>query len=230
MFSEEAAHELPDVVFHLFGKIPVYNYVITMWGIMLLLFLISWLSTRNMKKVPSGMQNVLEYGIEGLLNFFSDSMGAERARAYIPLLGTFFLFILFSNYSGVLPGIGVIPGMKVPTSEISVTAALAIITFFSVFILGIKKKGLRFFGHFLVPAAFMLPINIMDEFIHPLSLTLRLYGNIFGEEKIGEVLGNMAGFLPIPMMFLGLLTGAIQAFVFTLLSSTYIATATEDHH
>lgn len=229
MFSEEAAHELPNVVFNLFGKIPVYNYVITMWGIMLLLFLLSWLGTRNMKRVPSGVQNVLEYGIESLLNFFSDSMGAERARAYIPLLGTFFLFILFSNYSGILPGMNVVPGMKVPTSEVSVTASLAIISFFSVFVLGIKKKGIRFFKHFLIPMALMLPMNIMEELVRPLSLTLRLYGNIYGEEKIVEVLGGMAGFLPIPMMILGLLTGAIQAFVFTLLSSTYIASATEDH-
>lgn len=229
MFSEEAANELPNVVFHLFGKIPVYNFVITMWGIMLLLLVLSWLGTRNMKRVPSGMQNILEYGIESLLNFFSDSMGKERAKAYIPLLATFFLFILFSNYSGMLPGMNIIPGMKVPTSEVSVTAALAIITFFSVFILGIKKKGIRFFKHFMQPVAFMLVLNILDELIRPLSLTLRLYGNIYGEEEIIKVLGNMAGFLPIPMMFLGLLTGGIQAFVFTLLSSTYIAGATEDH-
>lgn len=230
MFNEEAVHGLTEPFFKI-GSIPVPHFVITMWVIMLLLIVLSLLATRNMKKVPSGVQNIMEYAVEGLVNFFSGVMGEERARAYFPLLGTFFLFILVSNYAGLIPGMGMIKGMKVPTSDVSVTAALAIITFFSVFILGIKRKGLRFFGHFLTPFALLLPLNIIEEIVRPISLTLRLYGNISGEEKIIEKLSEMVPLLlPLPMMALALLTGAIQAFVFTLLSSTYIASATEDHH
>ena len=230
MFNEEAAHELTEPLFTLFGKIPVYNFVVTMWGIMLLLIIVSWLATRKMKRIPSGVQNLMEYAIESLVNFFAGMMGEERAKAYIPLLGTFFFFILISNYTGMIPGMNMFPGMKTPTADVSITAALAIITFLSVFILGIQKKGLKFFAHFITPFALLLPLNLIEEIVRPVSLTLRLYGNIFGEEKIGEVLGNMFGLLPLPMMFLALLTGGIQAFVFTLLSSTYIASATEDHH
>jgi len=124
-----------------------------------------------------------------------------------------------------------IRGFTPPTNNISITAALAILVFVSVFYYGIKAKGIGFFKHFVQPMAFLLVLNIIEEIVRPVSLSLRLYGNVFGEEMIIEQLGHMMPFLlPLPMMLLGMLTGAIQAFVFTILASTYIAGATEEHH
>lgn len=211
--------------------IDIPHFVITMWVIMFILVFVSWLGTRKMKRVPSGVQNVVEFAVEGIYNFLAGMMGESRARAYLPLLGSFFFFILLSNYSGLIPGMGMIPGMKVPTSDLSITAALGITTFFVTHISGIQRKGIKYFAHFLTPVAWMLPINLIDELVRPVSLSFRLYGNIFGEETVINKIAEMAPLIaPLPMMALALLTGAIQAFVFTLLSTVYITGATEDHH
>ncbi|NPV26704.1 MAG: F0F1 ATP synthase subunit A [Firmicutes bacterium] len=220
-----------DVLFYL-GSVPVYSLTVTSWAIIALLGLLFYFGTRNMQRFPRGLQNVMEAIVEGLFNFFAGIMGEERARRYMPLLGTFFLFILVSNYSGLLPGSGEIPGFKAPTSDWNVTGALAIIVFFSVQYFGIKVHGLHYFKHFVTPHWLFLPLNILEQFARPLSLTLRLFGNIFGEEMIIAFLLGMAPFLvPLPMMALGLLTGLIQAFVFTILATSYITEATEvEHH
>jgi F-type H+-transporting ATPase subunit a len=211
--------------------VPVHHFVVTSWVIMLILIVVAWLGTKNMKKLPQGVQNIWEAVVEGLFGFFSGMMGEERARKYGAFLATLFLYILLSNYSGLIPGATMIKGFVPPTSNISITAALAIMVFISVFYFGIRAKGLGFFKHFFQPMAFMVVLNVVEELVRPLSLTLRLYGNVFGEETIIAELGKMAPFLlPLPMMCLGVLLCAIQAFVFTILASTYIAGATEEHH
>lgn len=218
---------IPGTHYHL----PIYDFVVTSWAIMFLLGFTAWLASKNMKRLPRGIQNVWEYIVEGLFGFFGGLMDETRARKYGPFLATCFLYILISNYVGLLPGAGQIRGLTPPTNNISITAALAILVFVSVFYFGISAKGLGFFKHFVQPMGFLFILNVIDEIVRPVSLTLRLYGNIFGEEKIIEQLGHMVPLLvPLPMMALGLLTGAIQAFVFTLLASTYIAGATEEHH
>lgn len=218
---------IPGTAYHL----PIYDFVITSWAIMFLLGFTAWLASKNMKRLPQGIQNIWEYIVEGLFNFFGGLMDDSRARKYGPFLATCFLYILLSNYVGLIPGAGKIRGLTPPTNNISITAALAILVFLSVFYFGIRAKRISFFKHFVTPMAFLLPLNILDELVRPVSLTLRLYGNIFGEEMIIEQLGHMVPLLiPLPMMLLGLLTGAIQAFVFTLLASSYIAGATEEHH
>ncbi len=211
--------------------IPIYNFVITSWGVMVVLVLTALLATRNMKMLPAGVQNVWEAVVEGLFSFLGGIMGEERARKYGGFLTTCFLFILLSNYSGLIPGAGSLPGVTPPTNNVSVTGALAILVFLSVFYYGIGAKGIGFFKHFFQPMAFLFLLNLIEELVRPVSLTLRLYGNVFGEEQIIHELANMVPFLlPLPMMILALLTGAIQAFVFTLLASTYISGATEEHH
>ncbi|WP_418791131.1 F0F1 ATP synthase subunit A [Phosphitispora sp. TUW77] len=218
---------IPGTEFHL----PIYNFVITSWVIMFILVFTAWLATKNMHRMPKGIQNVWEYIVDALFDFIGGIMGENRARKYGPFLATCFLYILLCNYSGLIPGAAMIKGFVPPTNNVSITAALAILVFISVFYYGIKAKGLSFFKHFFQPMAFMVILNVIEEVVRPVSLSLRLYGNIFGEEKIIEELGNMIPFLvPLPMMVLGLLTGAIQALVFTLLASTYISGATEEHH
>ncbi len=218
---------IPGTQYHL----PIYDFVITSWVIMFILGFTAWLASKHMEKLPKGIQNIWEYIVEGLFGFLGGLMGESRARKYGPFLTTFFLYILLSNYVGLIPGAGKVRGLMPPTNNVSITAALAILVSISVFYFGIRARGIGFFKHFISPMAFLLPIVILDEIVHPVSLTLRLYGNIFGEEMIIEQLGHMVPLiLPLPMMLLGLLTGAIQAFVFTLLASSYIAGATEEHH
>lgn len=222
--------EGPQVLFNILG-LDVTSETTTMWGIMLLLAILSYLATRNMKRIPSGLQNVMEYVVEGIIKLLSGIMGEERAKKYLPLLGSLFIFILISNYSGILPGAGHTPGFKAPTSNWSVTLGLALIVFMSVQYYGVKERGLKYFKHFFEPIPIMFPLNIIEQITRPLSLSLRLFGNIYGEEMVVAGLFALVPLiLPLPMMLLGLLFGFIQAFVFTLLASIYIAEATEMHH
>lgn len=221
-----------QALFSVFG-LEVSSVVTTMWGLMILLSVVSYAATRKIERIPnSRLQNFLEFVLESILSFLTQTMGSEkRARQYFPVLGSFFILILASNYSGILPGAGHIPGLQAPTSTLSVTAAFAIIVFFSTHYYGVKAKGLSYFKHFIEPIPFLLPINILEEFTKPLSLSLRLYGNVYGEEMVVAGLFSLLPlFLPIPMMLLGLLFGLIQAFVFTLLASLYIGNAAADHH
>jgi len=207
--------------------------VTTMWGLMLLITLLAYFATRRMEKVPeSRLQNFMEFALESILGLLSQVMGKEKlAKRYFPLLASFFILILASNYSGLLPGAGHIPGLQAPTSTLSVTAGFALIVFVSTHYYGIKTKGIKYFKHFIEPLPFLLPLNIIEEFVKPLSLSLRLYGNIFGEEMVvASLFALVPLFLPLPMMILGVLFGLIQAFVFTMLAALYIATATAEHH
>ncbi len=222
--------EEAKVLFSIFG-LDVTGHVTTMWGIMLVMFLIFVVATRKLEKVPGRFQCMIEYTVEGLLNFFSGVMGKELARRYFPLLCTLFLFILFANYSGLLPFAGHLEGFKPPTSTLSVTAALAIISFIATQYAGFRTHGFGYLKKFAQPFFFMLPLNLIEELVRPLSLALRLFGNIFGEEMVVVVLlGLVPYFAPIPMQLLALLFGFVQAVVFTTLTAIYISSATADAH
>lgn len=218
------------ILFKIFG-LPVSGYVTTMWAIMAVLFIVGLIVSLNLKKVPGRFQSLAEFTIEGLLNFFGGILGTERARRYFPFLATFFLFILFSNWSGILPGAGHVNGFRPPTSTWSITIGLAIGVFILVQVAGFREKGIGYLKHFVQPVFILLPLNIIEEFVKPLSLSLRLYGNIFGEETVAAILFSMAPyFSPIPMQLLGLLFGFIQALVFTTLAAIYISIATAESH
>jgi len=151
-------------------------------------------------------------------------MGKE-GRRYLPLVVTLFVFILSLNLSWF------IPGMKPPTMDLSTTAAFAVTTIILVQIFGIRKLGLGgYIRHFFQPAPFLFPLNVIEELVKPVSLSLRLFGNLFGEEMVVTILFLMIPFLlPTPIMLLGVLMGTIQAFVFTLLTVTYIANFIHGH-
>ena len=140
----------------------------------------------------------------------------------------FFILILFSNYVGLLPLAGHLPGYKPPTSNLSVTAALALIVLISYFVLGIRYGGKKFLKFYFGP---MILVNLLETITRPLSLALRLYGNIFGEEMIILILFSMVPlFLPLPMYLLSIMFGGIQAFVFTLLTAVYLEEALSGGH
>lgn len=218
-------------LFHI-GSINVDHLVVTEWCIIALIGIIAFTATRNMQVVPRGLQNAFEAIIIFTYDFFTQLMDEEHvAKKWAPVLTTFFLFILISNYSGLIPGAAHIEGFQPPTSNWNVTMTLAIVTFFSVHIAGFSEHGAHYLGHFISPSVLMLPLNLVEELAHPLSLTVRLFGNIFGEEMVMAFLLFMAPFVvPSLIMGLSLLLGAIQAVVFTILSASYIAAAAGHGH
>jgi len=221
--------EESEALFSIFG-LKVYPQVTTMWALMIILAVVSSLATRNMKEKPGKLQNVMEIAVSSLKNFFSGLMGEEKAVRYLPLLGTLFVFIICANYVGLIPGSGTIKGFSAPTSSLSTTAALGIIVFCAIHFLGVKTCGLKgYCTHFIKPIFFMLPFLLLDEIVRPISLALRLYGNIFGEETVTEKLYELCPIgVPIVMMVLSLLFCAIQAVVFTMLTAIYIEEATSE--
>ena len=201
--------------------------VVTMWVIMAVLVLFSILATRKMKDKPGVLQNIAEMAVSKLFGFIKDDISNERTKKYFPVLATFFILIVVCNYSGLLPGAGEL--FTVPTSMLAVTAALAIIGFFTIHTTGIRTKGLKgYLLTFLKPVALLLPITLLEQFIRPMSLALRLYGNIYGEEKVTETFyGLVPILLPIVVNVLSLLVCLIQAMIFTMLLAVFVAEATE---
>ena len=221
--------EKSEVIIELFGIFDVTGEVITMWIILGVLAAVSLIIKLNLKERPGRFQNIVETGVEYLDNFFSDILGKKKARKYFTFLASLFIFIIFSNYSGMIPGVGLTDYVKAPTASLSVTAGLGVLTFLFLQISGLRHGVKHYFKRFVMPMFFMLPLLVLDEFIKPASLALRLYGNIFGEEMVTEELYHIFPIgAPVIMMVLSLLFCALQAMVFTMLVSIYLEEVTED--
>lgn len=220
--------EKSEVIINLFGILDVTGEVVTMWIILSIVTLLSLIVKKNLKERPGKFQNVIETGVEYLDNFFTDILGKKKARKYFTFLASLFVFIIFSNYSGMVPGVGLTPYVKAPTACLSVTAALGVMTFIFLQVSGIKHNVKHYFKHFVSPIVIMLPLLLLDEIIKPASLALRLYGNVFGEEMVTEELYHIFPIgVPVVMMVLSLLFCALQAMVFTMLVSIYLDEFTE---
>lgn len=220
--------EKSEVIISLFGVLDVTGEVIAMWIMLFVITLLSLIVKKNLKERPGKFQNIIETGVEYLDNFFSDILGTKKARKYFTFLASLFVFIIFSNYSGLIPGVGLTDYVKAPTASLSVTAALGVITFVFLQVSGIRHNAKHYFKHFVSPMFFMLPLLLLDEIIKPASLALRLYGNIFGEETVTEELYHIFPIgAPVVMMALSLLFCALQAMVFTMLVSIYLDEVTE---
>jgi F-type H+-transporting ATPase subunit a len=199
------------------------------WLAMLLLLGLGFLASRSVALVPAPAQNVFELIIGSLEEFMVEITG-EEGRAFFPYIGTAFIFILVCNLMGL------IPGFFSPTANINTTLAFALCTFVYTHYLGIKFHGVKYIKHFLGPipwlAPLFFPVEVIGHTARVLSLTLRLFGNIFGEDLVLLILIFLAGkFLaPLPMMFLAVFTSTVQAFIFTLLSMMYFAGSMEHAH
>lgn len=207
-----------------------YPHVTSTWVIMIILAITSYMVTRKLKNLPEGWgQNFFEAAVEGIANFMDETMGHGGSR-YISLIGTLVFSILFSNL------LGLIPGFTSPTANVNTNAAMAVVVFLTYHYIGIKKHGIvRYIKSFTGPlwwlAPIIFPIEIITHLARPLTLTLRLFGNIKGEDIVLIILASIGPlFLPVPMMFLAIFTSIIQTLVFTLLSMLYIAGALEEHH
>lgn len=220
--------EKSRVLVSLFGVLDITGEVVTMWIVMAVIAAVSLIVKCRLKERPGIFQNMVETGVEYLDNFFSDLLGHEKSRRYFPFLASLFIFIIFSNYSGLFPGVGLTDYVKAPTASLSVTVGLGVISFLFLQISGLRCSVKHYFKRFVSPMLFMLPLLLLDEFIKPASLALRLFGNVFGEEMVTEELYNIFPIgIPVVMMVLSLLFCALQALVFTMLTSIYLDEVTE---
>lgn len=212
------------------GPLEVTSTVTSMWAIIAVLTLLSIAATRNLKDVPGPLQAAAELAVSKLQGFFAENLGEKNTRKYFPIFATFFIFIIVSNYSGLLPGMGHVKGMSVPTANLSITAGLGIVAFFTTHVIGAKERGLkRYLVSFAAPFFFMLPLNLIEQVVRPFSLALRLYGNLYGEEMVTENLYEIFPLLmPLIMQVLSLLFCFLQAMVFTMLLSIYVSEAAEE--
>jgi F-type H+-transporting ATPase subunit a len=218
------------------GDFQVHAQVlITSWIVIAILLAVAFLGTRKLETVPNGTQNFVEYVLEFIRDLARTQIGEEEYRAWVPFVGTLFLFIFVCNWSGALFPWKVIElphgELAAPTNDINTTVALALLTSVAYFYAGLNKKGLNYFGKYIQPTPVLLPINILEDFTKPLSLSFRLFGNILADELVVAVLVSLVPLVvPIPMMFLGLFTSAIQALIFATLAAAYIGESMEGHH
>merc|ERR1711957_444499 len=188
----------------------------------------SFLGTRETERVPRGWQNFMESVLDFIIGIARNQLGESFYREWIPFIGTLFLFIFGCNWAGaVIPWklIALPEGeLAAPTNDINTTVALALLTSFSYFYAGLSKKGLGYFKRYVNPIPLLLPINILEDFTKPLSLSFRLFGNVLADELTVTVLTSLVPLvIPLPIMLLGIFAGSVQALIFSTLAAAYIA-------
>ena len=215
-----------EIVYWQYGPIKLNATIVFTWGIMLVLAIGSMIITRRLQPghKRSRWQNLLEIIVTGIEAQIGE-IGLSSPRQYVGFLGTIFLFIAFSTLCTV------IPGFESPTGSLSTTIALALCVFVAVPFYGIKEKGLgSCLKSYVKPTFIMLPFNIISEISRTMALAVRLFGNMMSGAMIIAILFTITPFLfPIIMTLFGLLTGLVQAYIFSVLAAVYIAAATVTH-
>lgn len=215
-----------QIIFWQYGFLKLNGTIVTTWAIMLVLVVGAILITRNLTRSLENKrwQSVLEV-IVITLNQQIEEVGLKRPEKYLGFLGTLFLFIVTANLFAILPG------YEPPTGSLSTTAALAIAVFIAVPFYGIAEQDFGgYLKSYLKPTLIMLPFNIIGELSRTLALAVRLFGNMMSGTMIVAILLVVTPlFFPIIMNALGLLTGIVQAYIFTILATVYIAAATRRH-
>ena len=206
-----------------------HPHVTYMWLAMIILIFFGWIAGKSVSMVPKTAQNVFEVLISGLEEFMVTVTGDEGRKSY-PLVLTIFLFVLLGNLMGL------VPAFFPPTANINTTLALALIAVLWSHVVGVQRHGIKYIKHFLGPVPAMIPlffpIEVIGHTARVLSLTFRLFGNMAGHELVVGILLGLGGMFlaPLPVMALGAFVALVQAFVFFLLSTMYIAGAIEESH
>ena len=230
------------------GGFHISNSILSTWAVMIFLIVFSLLATRKLKMVPTGIQNFTEVLIDSLRSLFESVMG-ESYKRYFALLATIFIFIIFSNWSGLIPGVGTVglfktvdgteeftPLFRAGTADLNLTLALALITVIIIQIEGMRSLGasyLKKFFNFSHPIHFYVGVlELISELSKIISFSFRLFGNIFAGEVLLTVIAFlMPLFAPLPFLGLELFVGFIQALVFSMLTAVFllVATAKAEH-
>ena len=199
------------------GPVEITDTVVTTWGLMLVLWIFSWLVTRRMRDRPGALQTAVEGGISAIEEAVQ-SVLPEHARLVLPFIGTLWVFLVLANLSGL------IPGLHSPTRDLSATAALAILVFLSAHWYGIRSQGLRIYlRHYLAPSPILMPFHIISEITRTVALAVRLFGNMMSLEMAALLVLLVAGFLaPIPILMLHIVEALVQAYLFGMLALIYV--------
>ena len=215
-----------EIILWQYGFVKLNATIATTWALMLVLAVGAKLITRRLSTdLPrTRWQNLLEIVVTGIVKQIED-VGLRHPRKYIGFLGTLFLFVAMASLCTV------IPGYEPPTGSLSTTAALALCVMVAVPLFGIEDQGLGgYLKSYLEPTVIMLPFNIISEISRTLALAVRLFGNMMSGAMIVGILVSITPFIfPIVMTVLGLLTGMVQAYIFSILAAVYIAAATHGH-
>lgn len=226
-------HELSSLLTLLLGQLlhrdlKEYDYFIILGFIMLATLAVFTLATRRLSvDNPGILQQILELFVEMVGKFLDDVIGHD-GRKYMPIIGAFAVLILLSNL------IGLVPGFMPPTGNIVVTISLGLCSFVTYNLAGFKKLGFGYLKNFMGPVPLMAPffcvIELVSHVARPMSLGIRLFGNIFGDHQVGGVfLSLVPPIVPVPFLLLGIFVSFVQTLVFSLLSMIYIALAVEHH-
>jgi len=219
-----------------FGEISVHGQVfIVIWFVISLLLLVSLRGTSKMEKIPHDSQNFVEYFFEYTNSIAKDQIGEELYKPWVPFISTLFFFILGCNWAGALIPWKLVElpegELAAPTNDINTTIALSLLVSSSYFYGGFKQKGIGYFKRYISPTPVLLPINILEDFTKPLSLSFRLFGNILADELTVSVLTILVPLIvPLPIMGLGIFASGIQAIIFSTLAAAYIGESVADHH
>ena len=215
-----------EIIFFQWGIIHINETIITTWIVMALMISLAGITTRNLLVLPpiSRQQNLLETIISTMRSQIREISEMDPDR-FLPFSGTLFLFISIANL------LDIVPVYRTPTSSLSTTAALAICVFFAVPIYGVAKLGIAdYLKHYIRPTILMLPFNIIGELSRTLALAVRLFGNMMSETLLVAILISIVPlFIPVFLQLLGLLIGQVQAYIFAVLATVYIASASSIH-
>ena len=209
--------ESHPIVFHL-GPLGISAAVLTTWGIMLVLALVSVLATRALGEHPGKLQSVLEGAVMAIENSIT-ALFPQRPRMLLPFVGTLWVFLVVANLAGI------VPGLHSPTGDLSLTAALAILVFVSVHWYGVRAAGWRaYLRHYFSPSPLLFPFHVMSELSRTVALAIRLFGNMASLEMAALLVLLVAGFLvPVPILMLHIVEALVQAYIFGMLALVYIA-------
>lgn len=208
------------------GPVAITRPVVTTWGLIVVVSLMAWLVTRGLSiERPGRLQSAAELLIDTLRDEIRATMKMDPGP-FLPLIATLLLFILFANLSALLPGV------EPPTGALETDLALALVVFVAVIGYGVRRHGVwGYLKTYAQPSLLILPLNVLEALTRVVSMTVRLFGNIMSGMFISAVVLALAGLLvPIPFMALDLLTGVIQAYIFTVLAMVFIAAAAGDEH
>ena len=219
----------------------ITSTIVTMWIVEAILLVVFIAATRGMKLVPRGMQNLVEWGYQLLIDF-AESLGGAEARPYIPLYAAFFILILFCNWSGLVPPVGKVDFLRAPTSDVNITIGLALASFTYFEFQGFRASGLGYVGKFFpvyefrngiaagLIAMFVGLIELLLEFVKPVTLAMRLFGNIYGGEvALAVMTGLTIGLIPVALFGLELILNFAQALIFSVLTLMFTLIAIENH-
>jgi F-type H+-transporting ATPase subunit a len=233
MFFSLAAVEVGTHLYWSFAGLTVHGQVLLVtWLVIAIILTFTVLGTMKLEQVPKGLQNFLESVFEYVSGIAKDQIGEYEYRPWVPFVGTLFLFIFVANWLGALVPWKLIElpegELAAPKNDINTTLALSLLSSISYFYAGLCKKGLGFFARYISPTPIFLPINILEDFTKPLSLSFRLFGNILADEIVVSVLCLLVPiFVPLPVMVLGIFASSVQALVFSTLSAAYIGESLE---